>query len=145
MMSFRRPSSFLFIVGVGLLVLPGCGRSFATVSGTATLPKDVKITDKDLVQITFVPDAKGEKAGSAVFNASDSTIVCKDIVPGGKYKITAKIEPLVGGGDAATRAAEFAAFNKAYDAGSTKLVFQATDEWTQTITIDFVKGTVTKK
>jgi len=145
MLKSRRPCWLLVAVGLGLMLLPGCGRRYATVSGTAVLPKDVKLTETDLVQIAFLPDNKGEKVGSALFNTTDNTFVSKDIVPGCKYKIAVKIEPISAAGDMQKRVAEFVAFNKAFEPASTKLVFQASEDWAQTIAIDFVKVTVTKK
>ncbi len=145
MMNFSRSTWLLLSIGLGILAIPGCGKRYITVSGTVELPKDVKLAETDLVQITFVPDAKGEKSGFAVFNTSDKTFVCKDVLPGGKYKIAAKVEPAMGQADSAKRAPEFAAFNKTFEAASTKLVYQATEDSSQSIAIDFVKSTVSKK
>jgi len=143
MLICRCPPWLPIAVGLGVFLLPGCGKRYATVSGTVVLPGDLKTTGKDLVQITFVPDAKGEKVGSAVFNSEDNTFVCKDVAPGGKYKIAGMIEATAAVGDNAKRAAQVAAFNKTFDPAITKLTYQATDDSAQAIAIDFAKSTVT--
>jgi len=145
MLRFHRPPRLLILLGFGLFLLPGCGTRTATVSGTVELPKELKLADTDIVQITFVPDAKGEKSCFAVFNSADKTFVCKDVTPSGKYKITVNIEPPLGLADSPKRAPEFAAFNKTFAPSSTKLVYQATDESSQSIILDLAKGTVSKK
>jgi len=129
-----------------LLVLTGSGcKRTVSVSGTVEFPEEVKFQTDDLVHIIFVPESKEEtKAPFAQLSRADKTFECKEITPGAKYKITAHIDPNPTG-SSPKRPGALEAFNKKYDRASTKLTYQASEEASQSITIDFAKGTVTKK
>jgi hypothetical protein len=142
----HRARLLLVSIGIGLLLVPGCGRRMVTVSGTASFPDTVKLVSTDSVQILFVPEDKAEKkVPAAALNPSDKAFSSNEILPGAKYKIAVRIDPAFGSTDGPKRAASFDGLNKAYDRASTKLAFQASDESSQSIAIDLVRGTVTKK
>ena len=65
-------------------------------------------------------------------------------LPPGKYKITVEAAPYSSGPDADQRRAVWNAMNKLYNTTNSKLDYEVTTDPTQTITIDLVKGTVTK-
>jgi hypothetical protein len=133
-------------IAMALFMLAGCSRRTITVSGAAVLPTGVKVGSTDSVQIMFLPEAKEEKkVPTAAFSPADSSFVCNDILPNAKYKIAVRIDPGPGVGDMQKRAASFETVNKTFDRASTKLAYQAGEDATQSITIDFAKGTVTKK
>jgi hypothetical protein len=133
----------LVSIGIGFFLLGGCGQRTVTVSGTALFPDGVKLESTDSVQIIFAPDDKAKAAPLALFSQEDKSFVCKDVLPGTKYKISLRIEPRMGAPDAQKRAASFEALNKAFDRTNTKLTYQATDDSSQSVAIDLVKGTVT--
>lgn len=140
----HRSRLLLVLIGIGLSLLSGCGRRMVSVSGTAIFPDTVKLESTDSVQIAFVPEDKAEKkAPGALFTQDDKSFVCNEILPGAKYKISVRIDPAFGSADGPKRAPSFDALNKAFDRASTKLAFQATEESSQSITLDLVKGTVT--
>jgi hypothetical protein len=133
-------------IAMGLLLLAGCSRRTVNVSGTAVMPSGVKVASTDSVQIMFVPEDKEEKrAPTALFSPADSSFICKDILPSAKYKIALRIDPALGSADMQKRAASFEAVNKTFDRATTKLAYQAGEDASQSVTIDFAKGTVTKK
>ena len=120
-------------------MLAGCGRRYASVSGSLLLPESLKLADTDVVQVIFHPDAKGEKAGLGVVNRAEKTYVCNDIVPGGKYKVSVRIDPALGMPETPKRMPMIDEFNKSHDLAGTKLHFNATDEWSQKLEIDLSK------
>jgi hypothetical protein len=133
-------------LGLALIALAGCSRRTVTVSGTVTFPDKVTLQKDDIVQIVFIPESKEEtKAGLAIFSRDDKSFVCKDVLPGTKYKIAVHIEPPFGAENVKKRAAAFADVNKAFDRAATKLKYEASEESSQSITIDLAKGAVTKQ
>jgi len=133
-------------IAVALLFLGGCGRRTVSVSGTVVMPEGVKAGNTNTVLMLFVPESKDETmAPAAFFSSDDSSFVCKEILPGAKYKITVRIDPVMGSPDAQKRAASFETVNKTFDRESTKLTYQATEESSQSVTIDLGKGMVIPK
>ncbi len=124
--------------------MAGCSKYY-TVSGSVTFPKNVQPKETEPVQISFVPEAQGQKPGFVVFSRSDNTFVCKDVSPG-KYKIAVNITtgPAAKGADT-KHAAEVAKFNKTFGPKDTKLTYDVTTDSDQSIDLDLTKGTVTKK
>jgi hypothetical protein len=139
-----RRSLFLAPIAIGLVFVAGCSTRTISVSGTAVFPDSVKLNATDVVQIAFYPEDKDAKqAPGAVFSGGDNSFVCKNVLPGAKYKIGLRIDPGMGSPDAQKRAAAFEALNKAFDRTTTKLTFQAAEDSSQSLALDFVKGTVT--
>ena len=138
-----RPRLLPVSIFVGAFLFAGCGQRTISVSGTTVFPSGVKIDHSDSVQIIFVPDDKEKATPLALFSHDDKSFVCKDIVPGAKYKISLRIEPLPTLADAQKRVATFEALNKTYDRAITTLKYQATEESSQVLAIDFAKSTVT--
>jgi hypothetical protein len=115
----------------------------AQVSGTVVFPSKVNLQESDLVQINFVSDVKEVKGRTALFSKENKSFVCKQLTPGAKYKITV-VMGCVPGPESAKRAKELEPINKMYDASSSKLSYQLTDDSQQSIALDLEKGTVTK-
>ncbi len=137
----------LFVV-LCLLVLPGCGKSGATVKGTLVLPRNVKLMDTDSVRISFTPEDKKGQGYPAKLSVADNSFVAqgpsKKGIPAGKYTVAVQLQPYMGSPHSERRAAYFASLNKNFNAAHSKLTYEVTAESPQTITIDIPKGTVTK-
>jgi hypothetical protein len=128
------------------LVCAGCSRRTVVVSGGVEFPDTAKVEKDDIVQIVFVPEDKEEKKTPlATFSREDKRFQCKDILPGAKYKIAVRIEPSISAPDAQKRVTAMRDFNKKFDRASTKLTYLASEESSQSITLDLAKGTVTKQ
>jgi hypothetical protein len=145
---FCRIRTVLIFVGLCLLVLSGCGPSGAIVNGKVILPGDVKLTDTDMARLSFIPEGKKGQVYPANVSKSDNTFVAhgtgKRGIPAGKYTIAVDLQPDLGSSDSKKRSALFDPINKKYDAVHSKLTYEVTAESPQSITVDLVKGTVTK-
>jgi hypothetical protein len=134
----------VILCGLGALLLAGCSaQQGVAVSGKVIFPPSAKRQDNDTAQITFVPQetpTTGKTAGANI--AADGSFVCKDVQPG-KYKLVVNVTPYPGSADHAKRAAQFARLDQTYDEKHSKLVGDVT-RGSQQITVDLVKGTVTK-
>ncbi|HWG44651.1 MAG TPA: hypothetical protein VN688_17875 [Gemmataceae bacterium] len=136
------------LTAVCLLVLAGCGEKAAVVKGTIVLPSHIKLIDTDQGKILFVPQEKNTPASSATISSSDNSFVVNGPtnhgVPLGKYKIIVRFKPYPGDPSSENRAQLFARINDKYDEEVSKLTYEVTADSTQSITIDLIKGTVTK-
>jgi hypothetical protein len=130
-------------VGMALFFAGGCSKPGVTVSGTVVFPEKLKVSEKEIVQIMFLPQPTGDRTVAAVFSRENGTFECKNLVPG-SYKITVRVDPVPGGKEAAKPSTEMAQFNKSFDRASTKLLYEVTADSTQSIALDLTKGTVTK-
>ena len=150
MIRLARLSTLRAVVAVGLFLTTGCDRGKGTpVSGKLVFPNDVKLETDDQVSITFVPEDGSKRAATAIVTAADLTFVANSGdtqgVPPGKYKITAQITAYAGAPGSAKRSQVFNdTLNKAYSATASKLTYEVTAGTDHNLTIDLVKGTVTK-
>jgi hypothetical protein len=139
-----RVCSFVFLVAaLGLLVLPGCGKSPVEVKGTLVLPSDLKLADEDKISIAFTPETKGDKPGSANLSGSERSFTAK-LVPG-KYKVSVQISPYPGSPGSEERNSAVSALNFANSPDKTPLTYEVTGDPGQNIEVDVGKKTVTKK
>jgi predicted small lipoprotein YifL len=144
----RGRRSVLVSVAVCLLVLAGCGKKNAIVNGKIILPANIKLIESDRGKIIFVPEDKNAPASSATISSSDNSFVVNGPankgVPLGKYKITVQLQPYPGEKGSEKRSDLFARLNDKYDPEVSKLTYEVTADSTQSITINLIKGTVTK-
>lgn len=134
----------LAIVGAAALTLAGCGTHGVTVSGKVLFPPSTKLNDTDTAQITFLPDAASTASKMvAATIAADGTFTCKDIQPG-KYKLVVNLMPYPGSPDHAKRMGIFERLDRTYDQQHSKLIEEVASTGQQQITVDLVKGTVTR-
>jgi hypothetical protein len=136
--------SLLVAACLALLLVTGCSERTVTVDGKVVLPPAIKLAKDDAVSITFLPEAPGKKAVTANFSTTDSTFVANGLTTG-KHKITAKFDPYPGLPDSAKRLAAFEGINKKFDQTNSPLNYEVSNEAKQSITIEFDKGTVTKR
>ena len=149
MLRTRRLLSLLTSVAICLLALSGCGgKKPVTVKGKLVLPSTMKLAETDIVQISFVPQEEKGLAGSAKPSLTDLSFVVKDtngkgVVPG-KYKVTVKFDAYAGMKDGQKRADAMKPINDSYGLLKSKLTYEVTLDEEQNITVDLIKGTVTK-
>ncbi len=145
--TLRLRSVSLFVV-LCLLVLPGCGKSGATLKGTLVLPSNLKLTDTDSVRVSFMPEDQKGQGYPATVSVADKSFVAqgpgKKGIPAGKYKVAVQLQPYMGSPDSEQRSAAFEQFNNAFNATNSRLTYEVTSESTQSITVDVPKGSVTK-
>lgn len=143
MMQTRRVYLGLFFA-LCLLGLAGCGAGGGTIKGTLVLPPNVKLEESDNVQVAFNPESGKDSPPPAIFTLSTMSFESKRVLPG-TYKVSVMLQPYQGSPDAAKRKPLLDSLNDKYGPGNTKLTYQATNEGQQSVTIDLVKGTVTKQ
>jgi hypothetical protein len=124
-----------------ILLVGGCGtKKQVTLTGKLILPPNIKLAEKEMVQITFTPVDEGEKPVGAQFTNSDMSFICKNIVPG-KYKVSVSLGFYKGMPDMEKREYEFKQFNKSHTE-KMNLTFDVISDAEQKITIDLANGKV---
>jgi hypothetical protein len=140
---------WLLVAALICLVGPvGCGgKKGSTVNGKLVLPPNLQVDKTDTGDVRLIPetrDKSGKGGATANFNGSDLTFTLKDVAPG-KYKVGVTLTPYPGK-ENKERDATFKKINHQYDVeGGSKLTYEVTSDSEQSITIDLVAGTVTKK
>jgi len=149
MLRTRRFLLIRTVAVVCLLASSGCGgKKTVNVTGKLVLPNNVKLEKTDAVQITFVPEDPKNLAGIAKLTPPDLAFVVKNStgkgVSTGKYKIAVKITPYAGMPESEKRALSFEPINKFFAVSKSKLSYEVTQDAEQAVTVDLIKGTVTK-
>jgi hypothetical protein len=140
----------LLVFGIVLLLASGCGPGQGTtVTGKLVLPKDAVLESDDYVQISFLPEGAGGKSASGPVNATDLSFTINSAesqgVRPGKYKVSLQITPYQGKPTSVKRTQHFNdGINKQFSATTTRLSYEVTAGADNNITVDLVKGTVSK-
>jgi hypothetical protein len=149
-MSQTRPLRLMLVsLALCLLVLSGCGKGGVKLKGTLVLPPGLQLNDTDSVTISFVPEGTQGPVYTGAFSPGDNSFVVngptsKGISPG-KYKVAMGLRPSPGSSDEKARSNLFNdKVNTKYNATATKLIYEVTEESSQTITIDLAMGTIAK-
>jgi len=149
-------SLLLSSLAVLVLVSAGCGPGKGTpTSGKVVLPKGLSFEKDDSVEIGFVPDdpkvKRGATAtvaatgGSEVAFSNMNSAETTGVLPG-KYKVTVKVTPYMGGPGSQGRKQKFDdAVNKKYEVSTTKLTYEVAAGADQKVNIDLQAGTITKE
>ncbi|HTU17280.1 MAG TPA: hypothetical protein VMG10_04400 [Gemmataceae bacterium] len=129
-----------------MLVVAGCGKKTVEVKGTVVFPASLKLIDSDSAKILFVPETEGVPGASGAISNSDSSFTVNGPkgkgIALGKYKIAVRLRPYPGDPASEQRAQLFARIHDRYDELASKLIYEVSGN--SSITVDLVKGTVTK-
>jgi hypothetical protein len=150
MLAMRNRLLLLAPLLMALLVLAGCGKQGATITGKLVLPATVQLEENDIAKITFLPEEQGLRPSVALVSPSDNSFVAKGPeperrgVPPGKYKVAVKLLLQPASENAAKREKLFESLNQRYDEKNTPLTYEVTAEPQQAITIDLGTSAVRK-
>lgn len=137
-------------------LLAGCGKPLAEtveVTGKVTFPPGLKLNDNDTTTVTFLPEGSSTaQGGSGTFSGATGTFTAK--VPPGSYKVAVNVSPYPGEKKSDDRKNEFTKAIGKYGIPTTvggskqppanPIPYEVANTPTQAITIDLVKGTITK-
>jgi hypothetical protein len=133
-------SPVIAVCGVALLALSGCtSAKTVTVAGKLVLPPKVKVAETDSVTVTFVRQDDPAAPGASA-TASPTGLTFEAAVQPGKYKISVRVQAYSGMKDSQQREKELTQ----QMASAPTMSYEVTSDAKQSITIDLVKGAVTK-
>jgi hypothetical protein len=136
----RARSQVVAACGLALLTLSGCtSAKTVTVDGKVVLPPKVKVSETDSITVAFTREDDATAPGGTA-TASPTGLTFEANVPPGKYKISVRVQAYAGMKDSQKRERELAQ----QMASAPTLSYEVTGDARQSITIDLVKGTVTK-
>jgi len=141
MLRSRARSPVVALCGLALLTLSGCTTSSKTVvvDGKVVLPPKIKLAETDSITITFAREDDPSAPGGAA-TASPTTLTFEANIRPGKYKVSVRVQTYAGMKDSQQRERELTQ----QMASAPTMSYEVTGDAKQSITIDLVKGTVTK-
>jgi len=136
----RAHSPVVAVCGLALLTLSGCtSAKTVTVDGKVVLPPKVKLAETDSITITFARE-DDPSAGGGSATASPPGLTFETAIHPGKYKVSVRVQAYAGMKDSQKRERELTQ----QMASAPTMSYEVTGDAKQSITIDLVKGTVTK-
>src|SRR4051794_18198530 len=140
MLGFRARAPVV-VCGLTLLTLSGCTSSSKTVTvdGKVVLPPKIKVAETDSITVTFAREDDATAPGASA-TASPTALTFEANVRPGKYKVSVRVQAYAGMKDSQQRERELTQ----QMASAPNMSYEVTGDARQSITIDLVKGTVTK-